>query len=70
MEIFRATVTVVPTFLSDLAAHCGGQARQVRLLHLVGAVRDGEGPIVERVGALGVAVAATLPALDTVTWDT
>ena len=42
----------------------------MRLLHLVGAVGDGEGPIVERVGALGVAIAATLPALDTVTCTT
>ena len=38
------------------------------LLRLGQAVRDGEGGVVEGVGALGVPVTPALPALDAVSW--
>ena len=39
------------------------------LLRLGQAVRDGEGGVVEGVGALGVPVTPALPALDAVSWE-
>ena len=58
--------SIVLTFLPNLPAHCGLEARQVLLLRLGQAVRDREGGVVKRVGALWISVTSAFPALDSV----
>ena len=65
----RSCLAWTLTFLTNLPAHGGLEPGQVLLLRLGQAVRDGEGGVVEGVGALGVPVTPALPALDAVSWE-
>jgi len=65
-ECARPDIPPLPVhLLPDLPAHRGLEPRQVRPLVLMGAVRDGERGVIERIRAFRISIRTTDPALDT-----